>query len=240
MKIIESLIICLTAIATLNVQAAPERVRTNQSEHERRIKAVVRNKIHYKKGKIEVTAVGGMLPYDSVISSYAAGARFTWHLSDHLAWEVANGQVFFPSTSNFTSGLLQAHTNITNLQAPRLKTVATTGLIISPLYGKIHVAGRWDLFFDIFISVGLGAANIETVQFASTGGGSPPSETILRKAWDPAANLGIGFKFFVTNGIGLSFELRDYIVYTQSYNSKRLRSYFSTLVGLTLFIPSLG
>lgn len=211
-----------------------------QSEYENSIGAVVRNKIHYKSGHVEVQLAGGVLPYDSVLSTFMAGGRFIWHLSDHLAWEVIDGHMFFNKIGGFTTGLLQSKTNITNLQTPRLKFIASTNLLVSPLYSKIHIGGRWDLFFDIYLALGVGLASTETIKFASTGASSDPSESIVRSGFDPAFNVGLGFKIYLTGGIGLTLELRDYIVHTETYGAKRLHSFYTTMVGLAFFIPSLG
>ncbi|MCB0405506.1 MAG: hypothetical protein KDD51_12040 [Bdellovibrionales bacterium] len=229
--------VCAAAVAWAD---APAPVHTPQSEYENNIGAVVRNKIHYKSGHVEVQLAGGLLPYDSILSTFMAGGRFIWHISDHLGWEVIDGHMFFNKIGGFTTGLLQSKTNISNLQTPRLKFIASTNLLINPLYSKIHIGGRWDLFFDIYLALGVGLASVDTVQFASTGASTAPSETVLRSGFDPAFNVGLGFKTYLTGGIGLTLELRDYIVHAQTYNTKRLHSFYTTMVGLAFFIPSLG
>lgn len=228
----------LSTLVSLPAPAATEEGRAEQADYEREIGAVVRNKIYYKPGAVEFGFMGGTMPYDSVINTYTLGGRAVWHVSDHFGWEIVDVQYAFPSLGAFTSNLLKVYSNINNLQNSQLNLWVGTGVLMSPFYSKIRMFGRWVIYFDIYVSVGLGFAKTETYRFGHTSPSTDPSSTLVRSAWDPGFSIGAGFKVYLTNGIGLLLELRDYIVYTEEYASRRLRSNYSVFAGLTFFLPS--
>lgn len=229
--------LCVVTASPRAVASSPEE-REEQTSYEREIGAVVRNKIYYKPGTFEVSFTGGTMPYDSVVTNYLIGGRATWHLSDHFGWEIVDAQFGFPSVGTFAQNLLKVHTHINNLQNNQMKMWIGSSLLMSPFYSKIRMFGRWVIYFDIYVSVGLGFAKTETLRLASAGGSTDPTVTLERSGFDPGFSVGAGFKIFLTNGIGMLLELRDYVVYTEEYSSKRLRSNYTVFGGLTFFLPS--
>jgi outer membrane beta-barrel protein len=214
-------------------------ISEGQDNYERSIDAVVRHKEFYKPGSIETSFVAGVMPYDSVINHYMAGGRLAWHFSDHFAWEVADVQVAFPSVSGFTKSLVTAR-GISNLQTTKLKLIAGTNFMVSPLYGKIRLLGARVLHFDVYFVAGLGMAKTDGVQYGTVGTGSAMQELVLKSGFDPMFDFGLGFKLYFSRGVALLIDLRDYVVYSETYNSRQPKSNFSVYAGVSFFIPTLG
>jgi len=228
------LILLLLSRAAFALEGKPG---SSQEEYERSIESVVRNKAFYKAGIFEVSGTAGVMPYDSLINHYMLGGRLAWHLSDHFGWEIIDAQITFPTVTGFTNDLVSAK-GISNLQTQRLRGMFATNLIISPVYGKIRLLGRGVLHLDVYLVVGGGLAKNETLRVSTSAIGGAPTETDMRSGMDPMFDFGLGFKFFLTKSFGLVFDLRDYVVYSELYGSKTLKSNFSVFGGISFYLPN--
>ena len=96
------------------------------------------------------------------------------------------------------------------------------------------------VYFDIYIVAGGGMANNDTVQVHSPAVGIDATDSIVRSGLDPMFDLGIGIKLFLNDAMGLVFDMRDYVVYSNIYDQKALKSNFSVFLGITFFLPTFG
>jgi len=199
---------------------------------------VVRNKRYYKAGSLELTGTVGVMPYDSLVNHVMAGGRLAWHIADHYGWELADVQLTFPTITSFTTDTVRDN-GISNLQTPQLKLILGTNFLLSPLYGKIRIFSRNVVYYDIYIVAGGGVANVNVLQFASTGKGIAGTQTTLSSSMNPMFDFGFGLKFFVNRAMAIVVDLRDYVVSSTVYNQKALKSNYSVFTGLSFFIPSL-
>jgi len=227
----------LSCVLTFSSTTLAATSTTGQIDYERSIEAVVRNKYFYKSGKLEVAGVGGVMPYDSLVNHYMAGGKLTWHLSDHYGWEIIDAQFTFPSLTGYVQELAKAK-GIANLQFAKLKMMITSNFLFSPIYGKIRFFGSQILYYDIYATIGAGMARTETVRLNSSGAGTAATESSVRTGFDPAFDFGIGFKIFVNDAVGIVIDFRDYITHTDVYGKKSLKSNFSVLAGVSMFLPT--
>lgn len=209
----------------------------SQDEYERSISSVVRNKLFYKSGKIELGFNGGIMPYDSLVNHYLAGGRLTWHFSDHYGWEVIDAMLTFPTTTSFTTNLVSSK-GISNLQTTRLNMLFSSNFLLSPIYGKMRFFGSSVLHYDLYVVAGLGAANNDTLKVSTPGTAQPATELVLRSGFNPMFDFGLGFKIFINRAMGLVFDMRDYVVYAPVYGTYQLKSNFSVALGLSFFLPT--
>lgn len=226
-----------SVVLSITLHAAPDPRAEAQIDYEREVGAIVRNKFFYKKGRFEAGITGGVMPYDSLVNHYMVGGKLTWHLHDHFGWEIIDIQKAFPSVTSFASGLVQDR-GISNLQTTQLNYSLTTNLLLSPFYGKIRFFGSQVLFFDIYLALGGGMASTETIRLASTGIGVAGTQTSIRSGMEPCFDFGLGFKIFTNNFLGLVLDLRDYVVFSETYGKKNPKSNFSVFLGLSMFIPT--
>ena len=229
------LLLILASVSFTTSQAAKK--TDSQGGYERSIEAVVRNKYFYKTNKLELGITGGVMPYDSLVNHYMGGARLDWHLSDHYGWEVIDAQFAFPSLTGFVTDLAREK-GLSNVQTSQLKYLVTTNLLLSPLYGKIRFFGSQVLYFDIYLVVGGGVANTKTVKLSSSASGTAATETEVRSGMEPLVDFGLGIKVFMNDSLGLIFDFRDYLTFTEVYGSKKPRSNFSVFAGLSFFLPN--
>jgi len=229
-------LIVVLGLLSATVVRADEGISNSQTDNERSNQTVVRNKLFYKPGKFELSPVLGVIPFDSTVNHYLAGARLQWHLSDHFAWEILDVTLALPSMTDYAKDLV-SEKGLSNLQANKLKLILGTNVVYSPMYGKFRFIGNSIVHFDIYAVGGFGFTNTEVVKLSTTAKGVAATESILKATWDPTINFGFGFKFFVTNVAGLLIDFRDYFTYSEAYGKKRLASHFGVNLGLSIFVP---
>ena len=217
--------------------ALPTTLSSSQNDYEKSIEAVVRNKQFYKAGKFEVGGFGGLMPYDSLTDHYMLGGRLTWHISDHYGWEVLDVQVPFATTTSYTTDLVKSK-SLVNLQLQRLKLLAGSNFLLSPLYGKVRFLGASVLHYDLYMVAGLGYAQTQINKYGVSGGNVV--ETTLSTKGAFMFDFGFGMKFFLNNAMGLVVDFRDYVTMTQLYGKTSPKSNFSVLFGLSFFLPTFG
>lgn len=221
---------------SLNAFADIDGGTTQQKKYEQEIDAVVQQKNYYKAGHVELAATVGGTPYDSLVSHVVYGGRFSWHISDHWGWEVIDGQVANGALDAYTTSLVDTKV-ISNLQVPQLKTLATTGLLVTPLYGKIRFFGRQVLYFDIYFTLGMGASNVDIVKLSKMSSSSSVVQTTEATGWYPTGAVGLGVKIFASDLIGIFVDFRDYIISAPLYSTNRIRHNLVATAGLNLYVP---
>ncbi|NQW44543.1 MAG: outer membrane beta-barrel domain-containing protein [Deltaproteobacteria bacterium] len=224
-------VIFFLLFVTLNLQASKS--TETQNNVERSINAVVRNKYFYKTNKIELSGTAGAMPLDSVVNHLLVGGRATWHFSDHFGWEIAHIQVASPSISANIKDIVTAN-SLSNVQFSQINLLATSNILLSPIYGKIRFFGNQVLYFDIYSVFGFGLANTKTIKLSS----SAPVESTVRQGMDPVFDFGLGVKIFTGDALAILIDLRDYVTFTEVYSSRKPRSNFSVFAGLSFFIPN--
>lgn len=227
----------LSFFSATSAFAAPESQSSEQNEYEKSIQAVVRNKEYYKQGKIEFGAHAGLMPYDSLVDHFMVGGRLTWHFADHFGWEIVDFQLPFASTTSYTTDLVSSKT-LTNLQVQKIKMMASSNFVLTPLYGKMRFLGSSVLHYDIYLVAGLGFAQGDVVQYAKSG--ATVGESLVSSSGSPMFDFGLGFKLFLNHAMGLTVDLRDYVTLPTIYGSSNPKSNFSVLFGLTFFLPTFG
>ncbi len=247
MKLFAALCLLLGVYSSQSFAAEAEKALTPKNEYEREISAVVRNKTYFRAGSFEIGVNGGLLPYESVVKTYMVGGRASYHFTDSIGWEIGDFQYHFPSVGSFLINTLQSEAadhigdgSNYGLDNAHPLMVGSSNLIITPFYGKIRLAGSWVVTFDFYAVAGVAFGQTRTVNYKSTGATTMPSETITLTKWNPGFNLGVGFRFYFNRSLALTFDLRNATVRARTYNKDHFRSFFSTTVGLTLFLPATG
>lgn len=83
--------------------------------------------------------------------------------------------------------------------------MASIDVAVVPLYGKISFLSEFDPSFDVFVLAGLGAGQVRRDR-APAGGPVVTTDT----AFTPIFSLGFGLRLYLTDLVGLRFEVRDF------------------------------
>jgi outer membrane beta-barrel protein len=143
----------------------------------------------------ELTFAGGTLPLDPFYKGIAGTVRYTWHLNDFNAWEVAGGTYAFNLDSALTEQLLNNFA-VSREELPGLLFLVDTNYVMKPFYGKFALANRTLLYQELFLLAGVT--------------GSFWSNSTVRVGPD----VGGGIRFFLADWASLRFDIRHAIVFS--------------------------
>ncbi|GAC1336218.1 MAG: hypothetical protein NVSMB23_00480 [Myxococcales bacterium] len=98
--------------------------------------------------------------------------------------------------------------------AGQLRVGALAQARLTPIYGKLNLAGELAVHFQAFLLAGLGAGLVrhESVNLCADAGSSPcPLDRFQKEsAVRPLGEAGLGFRFFLGQHASLETELRGY------------------------------
>jgi outer membrane beta-barrel protein len=181
-------------------EAAKEREETSSTDEDKldernrrladRIKSVQR-KVFLKKQRIELFPYFGLDLNDPFFQHLIVGGSLSYHLVDSLAIEGRGGFVFASLKQN-TIRLLRQVAGVLPENPPEFKYHGDLDITWAPFYGKVSLLGEGILHFDTYVTAGGGIFGTD----AGT---------------NPAANVGIGQRYFLTRWLVARIELRDYI-----------------------------
>lgn len=191
---------------------------------------VVQKKYTRKEWRHELTPLSfGGLPFGSERRTLVGGASYTLHFNDWLAWEALN----FVYSKNFFSSFTQDINDhaVSGQQEIRpdiqkLLFLTTTGLQISPFYGKVSTFSSYIAYIEPFLAFGVGMAKTETNSYMS---------------FYP----GIGLRVFFREWVSLRVEFRDYI-YKESFTDRTtsettsaFRNNYAITASLSFWLPKM-
>lgn len=155
-----------------------------------RVKSVQR-KDFLKRERIEIFPQFGLDLNDPFFQHLLVGVSGAYHVADSFAVELRGGFVF-ASLEQDAIRFVRQETDSLIEDPPEFKYHADLDALWAPFYGKISLFGEGILHFDTYLTAGGGV-------FGTDAG------------LNPAINVGIGQRYFITDWIVARVELRDYI-----------------------------
>lgn len=120
---------------------------------------VVQNRTYTKKGKLQLSLLGGFTASDPFLNIATAGVGASYHLSEIISFGVLWWRSFVSkSTALDTFETVMGAT--TNYNAPQHHISAE--IIGSLIYGKLSVLGKAIIYYDLHVMGGVGATLTET------------------------------------------------------------------------------
>lgn len=185
---------------------------------------VVQRKYTRKLWRSEVSPVSiGGIPFGTVRRTLFGGASYTLHVNDWFGWEVGNfvySKTFFSSfTDDINQGQDQNGKPRLDVDTKKLLYLFTSGIQITPFYGKLSTFSRWIAYMEPYFSAGAGMAKTE--------GGS-------YFTFYP----GVGIRVFFREWFSMRLEFRDYM-YTETTTSSKLRQNYAFTMALSFWFPKM-
>ncbi|MCK6550848.1 outer membrane beta-barrel domain-containing protein [Myxococcota bacterium] len=140
----------------------------------------------------EFSASAGVLPLDALYTGYSLGGAYTLHLSDLVAWEA----ISFHYSANVTSDLekrLAERWSVAATKQPRVEYVATSNLVLSPLFGKTSAFNGDITWLQTSLTLGGGIAH-------------------FTDGFRPAVSGGLLFRVFFSQRVSARLDLRSTLV----------------------------
>lgn len=158
----------------------------------------VQNRVFHRNHEIDLSV--GYIADDDFFHVYPVGVGYTFHFTDHFAWEVCRAQYMFNVDKDLKE-TLQNQFGVQPEQFAEQKYMLHTHLVYSPLYGKHAVMNRSIINNEIYFFAGPGTIHYEWDY--STG--ESRSDDVL------SISFGVGMKYFLSKKTCLNFEIRDLV-----------------------------
>jgi outer membrane beta-barrel protein len=200
-------------------KAAPEEQVSPAAQD--RIKAVPRKAV-LKVGRIELAAFASFSLNDPYWQHFAASGSVVWYPHDAFGIGIGVDYLYAHARQSNLDVVRQSLTSVPAVfEKPRM--FAHLDLYWIPIYGKISLANKWIVHFELYGTAGAGLA------------------TAFGERQPPAVNVGIGQRFFLSRWLALRFEVRDHLfVDTLTVGDRDrsdVQSYVMFMAGASFFIP---
>lgn len=216
---------------------------------------VVQNRFFLKEGRFEITAAGGYVPNNPMVTRLSGSLFGAYHINEKFAGEFAF--MYFPDLgSNDLKGLTQKlveiannRSNQSNFEQPVEKMLLDASFAgrWSPIYGKINLIGENVLNFDFYFTGGLGM--ISSKKYYAYSDNEVISLRYSGRTTHVPLNAGLGLNIFLNQSLALKLDARSFIyrapapIYDPNdvgqQNSYRIYNDIVTSVGVSYFIPKM-
>ena len=182
-----------------------------------RIKSVQR-KVFLKRGRLELYPHFGIDLNDAFYAHLVVGGSVGFHVVDALSLEGRFGYVL-DSIEQEPIRFVRRTAGALPERPPRFELHGELDAIWAPFYGKISLFGEGILHFDTYIAVGGGVFKTD-------------------EGVSPAANFGVGQRYFITDWLVARVELRDYIFPDTRNGESDLQNLLMVNLSISTFFPT--
>lgn len=158
-------------------------------------KRVVQKLLYPKADRTEIAASVGWMPFDALVTTPNLQLGASLHRNEEFALSAVVGGGYGFKNATYTR--LESPTYGVAVDAYRYLASALVGVEMSPAYGKTAIIGRGIIHYDVYGAGRLGATLEQSV--IPRGG----------VAVAPTLSLGIGARFWLSNGNAVRVEIRD-------------------------------
>ncbi|MFL5343781.1 MAG: outer membrane beta-barrel domain-containing protein [Hyalangium sp.] len=146
----------------------------------------------------ELTLGLGVLPADAFYKGYIAGVSYSYHFSDHFAWQVGRGAYSYNVKTSLRQQLERDFGVAPTSTAfeDEVQWMVGSDLMWSPFYGKTSILNSKVIHFEAFL---LGGA---TVFKLNRDGG-----------FRPGANVGLGLRVFRNTHVSFRLDVTNNVVW---------------------------
>lgn len=143
----------------------------------------------------------GVLPADAFYKGLIAGVGYTYHFSDSFAWQVGRGSYSYNLKTSLRNQLERDFgvAPTANAFQDEVQWMVGSDLMWSPFYGKLAFRNASVLHFEAYL---LGGGTIFKLNRAD--------------GFRPAANVGLGLRFFSSNRVSFRVDVTNNIVFAEA------------------------
>ncbi len=155
----------------------------------------------------ELGLSAGSMPLDAFQKGWSLGLSYSIHFDEYITWEVLDVRIAALVSTNLRDSLIDTFAiPPEDFNAPRL--MATTGLEVSPIYGKQVFLNDTVVHQAVYLGAHAGVIFGDRETFGDT-------LADLR----PAVGLGIGYRVFLSKSFSLRFDFRDFLSFRRAIKS---------------------
>jgi outer membrane beta-barrel protein len=158
----------------------------------------VQNKVFHRHHEIDFLT--GYSADDDFFHLYPLGFSYTYHLNEHVSWEVPR-ILYVLTQDKDLKKTLEAEFEVQPEQFAEPKYMVHTHVVFKPLYGKSALLNRRIVNHEVYLLAGGGIVNYEWNQSS----GESRSETAF------SLSFGAGMRYFYSEQLCLNVEVRDLV-----------------------------
>lgn len=230
-------------VATATVASADVAYAQSEKEYDtaRETGPVIRHKVLYRSTRFEASPLIGMTLNDSYMTNMMAGVSLSYHLTNNWGLSLVGAygvtQIDTDLRTNTEEVLKQnAPDTLSKTSYSYIKWLAGAEVSYVPIVGKFSFFNSATAHYDIHLVGGFSFVGEEGVS-AVDGRDPDPQLTGLR----PAPVLGLGARMFVSDGISLNLDVRDYLYNRTEVSTGSSDPEFTNnilvSVGVSFFLP---
>ncbi len=179
---------------------------------------VIRPRFMQKSGRIELGGQAAVVMSQSFIYTLIASGLLDYHFNESFALELNAG--YGASIDKEDKRILEDEYDI-NTSILRTQYQLGVGLLWTPIYGKTQLPDGDLVYFDSFLSLTAGMTGIQYLyeQCVSPAADKPDAGVAkpapATKSY-PTVNIGFGQKFFLSESVGLRWDVRTHVFPVQN------------------------
>ncbi len=168
---------------------------------------IVQNRQYQLKHELALGA--GMLPLDAFYKGFTGNLAYTYHFTDHFAWQVGRASVSYNISTGLGEQLIRDFGVLTT-DFPQVQWTIGSDLIWKAIYGKVALINRTLHHVEGFVIGGASGVKVQS--------------GVL-----PAPHFGVGGRLYLNDALSLRLDVTDSLVI-----DKEMFNVLSVQLGLSL------
>lgn len=148
----------------------------------------------------------GYLPQDPFYKAYGPDVAYVWHVGDWFEWEILRGSYFLYTETDIREQVA-AEFDITKDPYEKVSYMGFSNVRWVPFYGRYTVLNRNVVHSETYLSAGVGMIGWKGAE-GPRADGNTPGDGGTR----PAANVGLGFRFYTSARTSLTIDVHDQFI----------------------------
>ncbi len=192
---------------------------------------VVQKKRFDPVGRFNVNLIGGLNPFNSLLSDFMVGFGLQYNFLHWLGLDLrgykhsSKEKTLFDDTKAKVEPARQADFFIDLIDSE-----VSAHLVWIPVYGKQHLWSLSEFHFLMYLFIGASFLSFKEATLSNGNERKPESSAGL--------SIGAGIQIFLSNLFHISFELRDVLYTDNSYNKERTQNYAIIQMVIGISLPS--
>lgn len=188
----------------------------------------LRREIKWRAERFEVMPTFSQTFHDSYVQNFLVGLDLNYHIKNWVSIGL-NFAFGFKRNTNLTKQIND--TLGRSIEVAQLRMLLLANVQFAPIYGKFSLFGKAMAYYDLHLLIGVGMAQIKS------------NGDLIGSSFNFAPAIGVGFRLFATEYLGINVEFRDVIV-KQALNvandgtvSKRFVNNLMYTIGISVLLP---
>ncbi|MCA9521544.1 MAG: outer membrane beta-barrel domain-containing protein [Myxococcales bacterium] len=188
----------------------------------------LRREIKWRAERFEIMPTFSQTFHDAYVQNFLVGLDLSYHIKNWVSIGL-NFAFGFKRNTNLTKQIND--TLGQSIEVAQLRLLLMANVQFAPIYGKFTMFNKAMAYYDLHLLVGVGMAQIKS------------NGELIGSSFNFAPMVGVGFRLFATEYLGINVDFRDVIV-KQALNvasdgtvSKKFVNNLMYTIGISVLLP---